>query len=408
MPQKARRIMNSINENVSINENENIIEDNGFSTALYDDITKGLHSVLFKRIGNVSINDVRMQDAFRKFTNDVELGESFSIAEMLISAEKLVVGGEPDVNAGNGIYYIDNFGDVNKRLLKKLLRNSVEGIYMLFALRNGISLDIDLVGGSIYSAETKRFLVVSPDKFRKLSSAMKKQKVECIKVGEMISSESIILSRGDEIVANVDKKSINDENENVSVTIDVNDFPSFLSGYNAVFSMSLCDTVSANNVIRFGIDGGIQSVFARALGAYTAVVYDKNLPMRHIFTSEKNCSVAVSRPNVSDGDYLYLLRVRYDVFGMPDKSHFSQLKFYLTEKKNNGIIKDILPVRDNIERIFKRLSNKTLEYIPISENIEYGFGVVVTVGRGESVNGLKIGYFKSIPVNQNGEEGENV
>jgi hypothetical protein len=395
-----------MNENINTNEIND--ENNGFSVAICEDLTRGLHSVLYKRIGNVTINDVRLQNAFKTFTKLVECGESFSVAEMLMAAEKLITGGNPDINAGNCIYVIEDFKKANKRLFKKILASSVENIYMLFALKNGISIDLDLIGGSLIAGETKRFLVVDSKKYKKLNKLFQKNNIKCTKVGEMLAAERIVLTRGNDVVADVSKKPIGSGSEKVSITLGTVEFASFRSGYDSVLSTALCDTVSENNVVRFGLGGGIESVFARSLGFFMALVNEKNVPVRQLFTSEMNCTVAVSRPKVSDGDYLYLLRVRDDSFGLPDKAHFAQLKYYLFEKKRNGIIKDVLSVRDNIERIYKRLCNESLEFVTISENVEYGFGVVVSVGRGESVNGIKIGYFKtSVPVD-NSREGETV
>ncbi len=398
----------NLNENVVEQENTvNVDNDeNGFSKALFEDITNGLHSVLFKRINNVTINDIRIQTAFRDFTKLVECGESFSIADMISAAEHYVSGKQPDTNAGNGIYIIDNFKTLKKRIWKKVVSYSVEGIYMLIALNNGVSVDIDLIGGSLVSGEAKRFLIVSQNNYKKLKKVFDKNNVTCTKVGEMISAEEIVLSKGDEIVARVSKKPINDQNESVSISLGINEFNAFVSGYNSVLSVSLCDTVSKNNVIRFGLGDGIESVFARALGYFSAVTYLRNVPVRHLFTADKTATVTVARPKVSDGDYVYLLRVRNDQFGLPEKPHFAQLCFYLSEKKRMGIIKDILPSRDNMERVLYRLCGENLEFERIAEDVEYRFGVIVTVGRGESVNGIKIGYFKERTSIEPKDEGE--
>ena len=397
-----------MNENIIENKKEQMTEEKDFSIGLCDDLTNGLHSVLYKRINNVEINDVRIQNAFMNFTKNVECGASFSIAEMLLAAEQLNTGCKIDINAGNGIYIIEDFNNANKKVLKTLLSLSVEGIYLLFALRNGIAFDIDLIGGSMMSGETKRFLVASPKKIKKLEASFKNNNVKFTKVGEMLSEDKIVVTRGNEIVETVSKNFINSDCEKVSLHLSPNEFQSFISGYNSVLSVALCDNVSQNNVVRFGLDGSFETLFARALGFFSALIYEKNVRVRRLFSTEQNCTVAVSRPNVSDGDYLYLLRVRNDIFDMPDKIHFSQLKYYLSEKKRNGVIKDILSVRDDIERIYYRLCNDSLEFVPITENVEYGFGVIVSVGRGESVNGIKIGYFKNKDTASNINDGVQV
>jgi hypothetical protein len=79
---------------------------------------------------------------------------------------------------------------------------------------------------------------------------------------------------------------------------------------------------------------------------------------------------------------------------MPEKAHYGQLYYYLNEKKKLNIIKDVLPVRENISKVINRLSRADLEYVSLSSIPEDCFGVIVSVGRGESVNGIKLGYFK--------------
>ena len=91
-----------------------------------------------------------------------------------------------------------------------------------------------------------------------------------------------------------------------------------------------------------------------------------------------------------------MLKLRNDQNGLPDKVHYGQLYYYLGEKKKMNIIKDVLPIRENIGRVINRLSRADLEYVQLAQVPDNCFGVIVSVGRGESVNGVKLGYFKGI------------
>ena len=154
------------------------------------------------------------------------------------------------------------------------------------------------------------------------------------------------------------------------------------------------DYFSNNNIIRFGLGGSVAEVFARALGFFAALTYLKILPVRVVFVEGNNATVAVARPNISDGDYLYLLKLKKDNYELPDKAHFGQLHYYLCEKKRKGIIKDVLPCGENINRVISRLCGQSLVYESLTEIPEDCFGVIVSVARGESVNGVKLGCFK--------------
>ena len=360
-----------------------------------EDLSSGLHSVLYKKIGSVNVNEVRISNVFSRFIKDVECADSFTVIDIINCAEAVVKGKEPNENAGNLIYAYDHQEIANKSILKKLLNNSYGGLYSLLSLHNGTTIDLQAIGNSLSAAETKRFLVAKPSKAQKLSQKAKANSLNIVRVGEVITTDKMIFTKGTEIIESVDRIVINN-GEKTTLNLNGNHFNAFLSGYNAVVSLVLCNAVSKNNILRFGLGGSFENVFARALGYYSALTYLRTAPIRFVFTPEDNATVAVGRPNVADGDYLYLLRVNCDVNGLPDKAHFGQLLYYLSEKKRNGIIKDVLPVGENTKRIINRLCREDLTFDSMAEIPTHAFGVIVSVGRGDSVNGLRLGCFKNI------------
>ena len=392
------------NSENTIEKAENVIEAESvgteapvrsFSENLTLDLTEGLHSVLYKKIGNLTIGDARIANVFSNFLKEVECGKSFRIIDILASAENVVKGGEPKENGGNLVYCYDYINIANKNVANKLLANSIGGLYSLIAVHNGIALDIDSVGSSVPAAESRRYLIIPPKKEAKFLEIARYNEIKLVKAGEIITENKIYLSRNNEIIATVDKGLINSDDA-LSVAINESHYSSFIAGYNAVCSLALCNCISVNNLVRFGLGGDIASICARALGIYSALTYLKLLPLRMVYTNEATVSVAVSRPNIADGDYLYMLKLRNDQNGLPDKVHYGQLYYYLGEKKKMNIIKDVLPIRENIGRVINRLSRADLEYVQLAQVPDNCFGVIVSVGRGESVNGVKLGYFKGI------------
>ena len=359
-----------------------------------DDLSFGLHSILYKKIGSVNINDLRISGAFSRFIKDVECSDTFTVIDVINCAEAVIKNKEPNENAGNVIFAYDHKNIANKGLAKKLLRNSYGGLYSLFSLNNGITVDIEAVGQSLAAAETKRFLVVKPQKAQKLYDKAKKNSINIVKSGEVITTDKILLTAGNEVVSSVDRSVINNSATS-SLNLNGDNYKAFQTAYNAAFSLVLCNAVSSNNILRFGLGGSFENILSRALGYYSALTYLKTAPVRIVFTAEDTVSVAVGRPNVADGDYLYLLRVNNDVNGLPDKAHFGTLVYYLNEKKRLGIIKDVLPVGENTNRIINRLCTADLMFDSMSEIPTDVFGVIVSVGRGESVNGIKLGCFKN-------------
>ena len=358
------------------------------------DLSKDFHSVLYCPINDVTIRDLRVRDVFTKFLKIAECGKTITIMDILSSADTYIKNGEPDVNSGDAIYTYNAAEVKDNRFKAKLYKNTIANLYSLFAINNGITLDLDAVGGTVSSAGSKQYLIVPQNKIDKFSKTATRNNIELIKAGTVVATNNIFLSKGNDVVASFDKSVLSSV---PPVKVDVGEelFPEFLSGYNAVCSLVLCNCISKNNLIRFGLNGTVSEVFARALGFFSAITYLKTFPIRIVFVDNKDVLVAVSRPNVVDGDYLYLLKLRKDAYDLPDKNHFGQLFYYLGEKKRMGIIKDVLPYGENINRVINRLCNDNLVYDKLTELPENCFGILVTVGRGESVNGIKLGCFKN-------------
>ena len=71
---------------------------------LSNDLSYGLHSVLYKKIGVVNINELRISNAFSRFIKEVECKDTFSVIDIINCAEMVVKDKQPDENAGNHIY----------------------------------------------------------------------------------------------------------------------------------------------------------------------------------------------------------------------------------------------------------------------------------------------------------------
>ena len=384
----------NINEQMSAEENqEEVIM--SFSEKLIDAMFNGNTSKLYKRVSNVKIDDVCIKEAFKGFLKDVECGKEFRIIDIISSAESVVKKSMPNENAGNAVYAYSHKVIGKKRVDNWIVRNSVNGIHSLISIHNGITIDARSFNSSIPIAETLRYAIVDPKREKRLVSFFKKYAIKTEKICEVISSDRVIISCGNESTANFDKSQLRTDISE-AITLGPEHFNAFLSGYNAVCAAVLCGSVSDNVVIRFGLGDDINAICARALGYYSAVTYFKSIPLSVVYTNDESATVAVPRPNVEDGDYLYLLRLRNDEYGLPEKGHYGQLYYYLNEKKKMGVIKDVLPLRENVENVISRLSGDSLEYVSISEIPKDSFGIIVSAKRGDTVNGIKIGYFKGI------------
>ena len=166
-----------MNENFQdvINENENV---ESFEETIVSDLTQGLHSPLYSKINDITIRDIRIRDTFTRFLKEVECGDSLTVIDILNSAENYVKNGEADVNAGNLIYAYNPNKVKDNKFRAKLLKNSVANVYSLFAVRNGITIDLNAVGGTVASAESTHFLIIPPKKVEKFNKLANKNDVE--------------------------------------------------------------------------------------------------------------------------------------------------------------------------------------------------------------------------------------
>ncbi len=355
------------------------------------DIVSGLYSVLYRRIGDLKITDQRISRAFSMFIDKVEMRSSFSICEILNSAESIVVGGEPNEAAETIIYVADakHFSKCVKN--RKIMKHSVASFYSLFSLHNGVSLDLSFADGDMSLAESKRYFVMTEkqkNRFEKIIEGL-----SLVKCGMLIADNRIIINQNGRCFS-TDKSVIDNKSAPCSVELNQSHYDKFLSGYRAALSQILCNCVSNDALLRFGLGGDISDCCARALGYFAARVSTRMAPHLMKLSAENNASVAVSRPVISEGDYVYYLKLRCDANGIPDKAHYLQLCFYLSEKIRLGVIKNVLPSKENIDGILSRLAGDSMVYETVNEFPKDTFGIIVTVSRGESINGMQLGYFK--------------
>ncbi|MBQ9848904.1 MAG: hypothetical protein IJO64_07600 [Clostridia bacterium] len=375
---------------------EEIKREPTFSELFDNELVNGLHSVLYKRINNVSISDVRLKEAFSRFLSAVDCGETISVAEIIYTAEAVLNGKMPDDHCENRIYAFDLPSGASVRGLSKLMANSVSGFYALPNLHNGFALDLSAFGGDIKGLEAKRFIVASEKNMRKLVTEASKMGIYCISVGSMLASEQIVLTNYGETIAVFNKEKINSSDEKMSVSLGANEFSEYLNGYCSAVSYLLCDQIAPNNMLHFSLDGSIDKVFARALGYFDAVTSFKKPITNLVYSSITSSVVAVPRPFITEGSYLYLLKVRNDTNGMPEKAHLDQLCYYISDRKRLGIIKDALPLRENVLALIEGLGREGLHYVSLAEIPEDCFGIIVSTNRGDSLNGVRLGYFTNI------------
>ncbi len=358
-------------------------------------LTQGVYSILYKRISSVRIRDIRILAAFNHFIKNVDCGKSFSLAEILRITDCLLFSGKINENVGNKIFMYDPKNVKDNKVSDKLLKNSIGNIFFLLSLNNGIIFSTEVFSEKLEILETNRYLIVPPKKVEKFTKLCGENGIELSCIGEFSSENKIVFNQNGE-THTFDKNILSKNDEDNHLELTEKNFDSFMSGYNAVASLLLMDTVSENNILRLGIDGDFSSVLARFLGFYVGISDFKPKTFRMIFTTEAKFGVSVAKPLVSDGDYLYLLRLHNNQFEMTDKVHLNQLLNYLKEKNKIGAIKYAIPYAKGIETTLQKIVPDGIEYVSFEYQENDKFALVACVGRGESLNGVKIGYYKNV------------
>ena len=363
---------------------------NNTVTMLKDIIIQKNLSKIFVPVSAIDVSDDRIKNALGLFVSNVETNGSVSVADILFSAGDLVGKSSLNEAAGNLIFAYDK-----PALNKKIIKNTAVGLYRLLRIHNGISLDLDAVGGNLISAELKNYLIIPQNKIKKYSAIAEKEGIQLKKAGCVLSGASIIICNGDCIIETLDKSEFNVDPVD-SISLDSRHFADFYNAYTSFLSYVLCKKIVDNNAICFGISDDLETIFARAIGIFAAALSTRSFFYNLKFLNDDKVFNVSPRPIVSDGEYFYLLKLRNNTLGLPDMVHFNQLERYLAEYKNHGIIKNVLPYRENISGTLKRLCTDSLTFEAINETYDSCFGVVVSVGRGQSLNGQKLGFFRNI------------
>lgn len=363
-----------------------------FGINLIEELKNGKKSLLFKKISSVSINNQYIQRAFTEFIDRVDCDGVFTVADVLFRAESVVSGTDPEPLFDYDIIMYDPA--IMALVPKKLRKNTFNGIYDLLSCRNGVLLDVSAIGGSIAAAEAKRFAVLAPKKTDAMIAVCNRLGIGAKRVGKILASDTVVFTNDGNVIFEIPKTEFITD-ESVSVSLDAAHFDGFHRAYLAVCSYLSCNSVSADNVLKFPVSGDIGILLARALGYFSAMLYARLAPCRIVFSDTNEFTVAVPRPQISDGDYLYFLKPRCDAGGFPEKSHHGQMNHYIALMKKQGTIKNVLPVKENISSTVQKLCGDSFGYTKLADFPTDKFGVIVTVPRGYSVNGTALGVFIS-------------
>ena len=74
------------------------------SQELYEDLTNGVHSVLYKRISCLSVNNPIIKEAYNGFKEAAEVGDDFSVYDLIFGVESVIKKYEPKADSESDIY----------------------------------------------------------------------------------------------------------------------------------------------------------------------------------------------------------------------------------------------------------------------------------------------------------------
>lgn len=342
---------------------------------------------LMTPISKASFYSRGIADAFKQFPDNADLGETFTLVELLSCAELLYGHAQTVAKAGDAIYMLtEPVKDIH--LMASLMRNSVSGICGLLQATRGVVLSVP-VGMGFDKLLYGRFIILrEKDGERFCSTSL----VKMVRVGTLCEGRLRVVSAG-ETLADFELAQLLPaspvELEITSLEEDV--FHQALTG---AISYSCCCFGGGEYYVNLSGDLPMATFTAGCIGIFSAMMrYRFALPPMR-FVPNGRTGLVVPRPYITDGDGVFAFRPKYGADGMPLPGELMKLQRYLAENVKLGKIKSVLPLKKNALEMMNKLGDGEVAYAPLREFPTDGFSVLAIMATGADVPATKLGEFQ--------------
>jgi|GEM_PF-1397610 len=350
----------------------------------------GAGTKLMTPISKVEICHERIAEAFKLFLDTVEVGESFTVMELLTTPEMAFGRSELIARQGDAVYMLtEPVADV--RLHRSLMQSAAAGLCGLLQATRGVELDLP-VGMPLAQLANKRMIILRE---RDGERFCKTNIIKMVRIGTLCP-DRLRIKRGTEMLADFALSELLPRND-VALTLEEKEIDAFEQAYAGALGFACCAALAGEFFVNLPSDLSQGAFLAGALGLFGAMMrYRFMLPsLRH--TPNGRGGLVVPRPQVVAGDCLYVFRPKYGgAENRPLPAELAKLQRYLTESVRAGKIKSVLPLKKNASEMMQRLGNGELEYRAERAFPDDGFAMLAIISVGTEVPGTKLGSFQSI------------
>lgn len=374
-----------MNETVLYENNDNLSEEAKILQNIFAPGNWG--AKLLTPISKASFYSYRLANAFKQFPDNADLGETFTLVELLSCAELLYGRADTMAKEGDAVYVLlEPVKDLH--LMASLMRNSVSGICALLQATRGVELTVPM-GMEFERFLQGRFLILrQKDGERFCATSL----VKMARVGTLCHGRLRVVSSGN-VLADFDLATLLPASplELDFTPLEEEAFEQALMG---ALSYSCCCFGSGDYYVNLPADLPMATFTACCIGLFQAMMqYRFALPPVRYFPNGR-IGLVVPKPYVTDGDGVFAFRPKTGNDGMPIAGELMKLQRYLAENVKLGKIKSVLPLKKNALEMMSKLGDGEVDYVPSREFPTDGFSVLAIMSTGTDVPATKLGEFQ--------------
>lgn len=326
--------------------------------------------------------------AFKLFLSRIGVGETFTLAELLMAGELLQrreVYGKP----GDGIYLLRE-PVKDPRLGASLMERSVPGIYGLLTVAGGADLHLP-VGVEEERIAFDRLLVMRErDGERLLSTGL----VPLIRVGTVVPDRLRVSTDGGGLSADLSDLLLR---EAQVLTVEETDAFDYRPAFHALLGYGCCGTFPGKYYVNLASDRTLAQMFCGALGLFEGMLkYRFPLPPMR-FNPNGSTGLVIPRPQIFAGDAVYVFRPRMLQGGDPVQEEYFKLRMFLMDSFRTQKVRSVLPLKENAPSMLRKLGGNELSLVeemalPIGQ-----FAMMAILPGGAQAPGTRVGYYRQKP-----------
>ncbi|MDD4164960.1 MAG: hypothetical protein PHD66_07095 [Eubacteriales bacterium] len=331
----------------------------------------GIACKLWRRIDKVNIDHPTIIAAFRSFINKSRDDMSFRLVDFLSFNESVCKKSFSYGKVGDNILCFAQ-NPKEKKLVKWIYSNSVNGLYELIDRTNGFAIEISgLEPGTIAGLMEKRFVFADKKRTEKYRKKALAEGISIYKLGFVTSEKRVTICNNGKAEVNLDKSMLipSDNGEPITIDIRSNMLEQFEKGYISVLCYKYGLSAMRKFPIVIGASSDISQIFTVLLGINYALRALSLSAVKLLFSEGTDVGLSVGYAKANDGDKVYLIKPSYINDGMPLSDSYNCINSYLLYNAPNIALCPI--IKDITSALGMMINSDEYEFIPSAEYNQY-------------------------------------